>query len=272
MDGIINRMTGTFIFVAGIYIIICGLLYIFQDRLIFFPPKPVDDVYGAVKVNEISFTSKQREVYGWKIKLDPDASNTIIYFGGNAEDVVYFNFESEKFKAQQAITFNHPGYGKSEGIPSEKGLYQNALDVYDHVIKEYKLQPENIIVVGRSLGSSVAAYLAANRNISGLVLITPFDSIENIAAQQYKLFPVKILLKHKFPTIENIVNVNSPILMLAAEEDEIITDTNLHNLKQVMGDNYRLISYIDVGHNTIQTHPDYYDEINHFVYTIEKVK
>ena len=258
-------MTNTLIIIAGLYLLLCGLLFLMQDRLIFFPPKPVADVYEKVSENEFFFTQAGKNIHGWKISVNPDSTKTILYFGGNAEDVVYFNFEAENFNAHQAFAMNHPGYGKNQGEPSQKVLYKNALHVYDHVTQKYGLKPENIIIVGRSLGSSVATYLAAKRKAAGLVLITPFDSIKNIAANQYKMFPINFMIKHGFPTIEYIVDVKTPILMVAAEHDEMIADINLQNLKSATSENARLILYSGVGHNTIQTHHEYYSEINRFI-------
>jgi len=258
-------MTNFLLFLAIIYLFSCTALYVLQDKLIFFPPQPVDDVYQSVSKNEIEFTINNETLHGWKVDLNATGTKTILYFGGNAEDVVYLNNEAKEFNVRQSISFNHPGYGKSSGKPSQKNLYNNALDIYDLVLKEYKLTPKDIIVIGRSLGSSVATYLAANREVAGLILITPFDSIENIASKQYKFFPVKFLLKHPFSTIDYISNVQNPILMLAAYEDEIIADENLQNLREMAGEKNRLVQYSNVGHNTIQTHNNYYNEINDFI-------
>lgn len=260
-----KMMTNTFIVLAAFYLAICAILYLMQERLLFFPPSPVEEIYAAVKTNEISFANTDEKIHGWKISVNPQATKTILYFGGNAEDVVYFNFEAEKFNAHQAIAVNHPGYGRSSGIPSQQGLYKNSLEVYDYVVNRYRLNPENIIIIGRSLGSSVATYLASQRKSAGLILITPFDSIKNIAANQYKMFPVKLMLKHGFPTIDYIAKVKVPILMMAAEQDEIIADTNLENLNKATGNNSRVIRYPGVGHNTIQSHHEYYGEINRFI-------
>jgi len=258
-------MTNFLLFLAIIYLFSCTALYVLQDKLIFFPPQPVDDVYQSVKKNEIQFNVNNEILHGWKVDLNATGTKTILYFGGNAEDVVYLNHEAKEFNVRQSISFNHPGYGKSSGKPSQKNLYDNALLIYDLILKEYQLTSKDIIVVGRSLGSSVATYLAAHRKVAGLILITPFDSIENIASKQYKFFPVKYLLKHPFSTVEYISRVQIPILMLAAYEDEIIADENLQNLRNKAGEKNRLVQYPDVGHNTIQTHNNYYNEINEFI-------
>lgn len=258
-------MTGFLLFLAVVYLLSCTALYFFQDKLIFFPPQPAEDIYQSVSKNEIEFSINNEVLHGWKVDLNAANNKTILYFGGNAEDVVYLNQEAKEFNVRQSFAFNHPGYGKSTGKPSQLSLYNNALQVYDLVVKEYQLSSNDIIVVGRSLGSSVATYLAANRDVAGLVLITPFDSIENIAAKQYKFFPIKFLLKHQFSTIDYISMVKIPILMLAAYEDEIIADENLQNLSKMAGKQNRLIQYSNVGHNTIQTHDSYYKEINDFI-------
>ncbi len=250
---------------AGVYILMCAALFLFQNKLIFFPPQPQDDLYDSVSQNAISFSTSTNQLHGWNIKVNEAQTKTVIYFGGNAQDVVYLNFEAKLFKIKQLIAINHPGYGKSTGKPTQKNFYENALQVYDWALKEYQLKPEDIIVVGRSLGSSVAAYLAAKREVKALILITPFDSIENIAANQYKYFPVRLLMNHAFPTIDYIKQIKVPVLMLAAERDEIIANENLLNLKQAAGDNVKLVIYSNVGHNTIQEAVEYYPEINEFI-------
>jgi len=258
-------MINTLIIIAGLYAIICAALFYFQDRLIFFPPEPQTDLYDSVSENEISFSVNNETLHGWNINVNAEETKTVIYFGGNAQDVVYLNFEADEFKIKQLVAINHPGYGKSTGIASQKSIYETALNVYDWAVKKYQLQPENIIIMGRSLGSSVAAYLAANKPAAGLILITPFDSIENIAANQYKYFPIKLLMNHAFPTIDYIGQIKVPTLMLAAHNDEIIANENLLNLKQAAGENVKLVQYSGVGHNTIQEDAQYYVEINSFI-------
>ncbi len=258
-------MINIIIIVITIYLVIFIALYFFQDKLIFFPPSPQADLYASVSKNAISFDSAGEKHHGWNIKVNEEKNITVIYFGGNAQDVVQLNFEAKKFNIHQLIAVNHPGYGESTGVPSQKSLYESALQVYDWAIKEYQLKPQNIIIMGRSLGSSVATYLAAKRESKGLILITPFDSVENIAANQYKYFPVKLLMRHAFPTIEYINQVEVPTLMLAAEKDEMIASENLKNLMQATNENQKLVEYSHVGHNTIQESDSYYQDINKFI-------
>lgn len=264
-------MISIVLIIALIYFLICTALYFFQDKLIFFPPNAEESTYNQVKKNEISFLTDKEKIVGWNINNDSGISKTVIYFGGNAEDVVYFNEESKRYNVKQSIAFNYPGYGKSTGVPSQKSLYKNALDNYDWALKEYNLKPQNIIIVGRSLGSSVATYLAAHRAIAGLILITPFDSIKNIAKRNYKYFPVSLLMKHPFSTVQYISQVSVPILMLAAEKDEIIATENLKKLMKHTANNTNLIVYKNLGHNTIQNHINYYVDINQFINSLNEL-
>jgi len=250
---------------SSIYLILCVLLFLMQDRLIFLPSHPDKNIYSQFKANEISFEADEMKRHGWRVLVNSAAQKTLLYFGGNAEDVVYLNFEAEQLDVQQIITINHPGYGKSEGEPSQKNLYQNALNTYDYVLNKYNLEPANVVIMGRSLGSAVASYLAANRKNAGLVLVTPFDSIANLAAEHYKYFPVKILLKHKFSTIDFFSKISSPILVIAARQDEVITIKSLQNVKSKLGDKNEFVLYDGVGHNTIQNHFEYYEVINKFI-------
>ncbi len=250
---------------ASLYFFSCLALYFFQEKLIFFPQTPINEVYQQVSQNEISVTLNNQQIRGWKIDVDNDSDKILFYFGGNAEDVVYLNFEAKKFNVGQCITFNYAGYGASEGLPSEKILYEHALKLYDSSLIKYNLKPENIIIVGRSLGSSVATYLAAHREAAGLILITPFDSMKKLSQNKFKIFPINIILKHSFSTIEYIEQVKAKILLLSAMNDEIIPIGNLQNLKNVIASKATIIGYNDVSHNTIQVHNNYYSDINEFI-------
>ena len=262
-------MLNIMFFIVAVFLLLCLFLYIQQDKLIFIP-RPIDrDVYNSFKENEIEIGSSGQKLHGWRIPLKNQHNKVIIYFGGNAEDVVFMNYEAQRFNAQELYAVNYPGYGKSEGSPSQISLYENALSIYDYITKYNGVKSENIIIIGRSLGSSVASYLAAQRDAAALILITPFDSMQNVASNHYRFFPVSILLKHKFPTIDYIVKVQYPILILAAEKDEVIAQKNLHNLHASVEEDAHLIQYKGHGHNNIQSHGRYYSDINNFIDSLE---
>ncbi len=249
-----------------IYISICCVLYFYQARFIFYPPKPDHSFYEQVKQYEYFIKTDNETLHGWNIKNENlDHNTSIIYFGGNSEDVTYNIPDSNKYSAKNIFFTNHPGYGKSTGQPSERSLFDNALQAYDQIIKTHNLNAKDIIIMGRSLGSSVATYVASKRTSKGLILITPFDSIENIAIKQFHLFPVSLLLKHKFKTIDYIDRVNCPILIIATDNDEIIPSTNLSNLYKTREKKIKLLKINNAGHNDISDKKEYFSYINKFI-------
>lgn len=262
-------MLNLVVVIIGIFIVFSGYLYLQQERLIFMAP-PVDQgTYKAFERSRIEIKREEKKLSGWRVEVDATSNKTLLYFGGNAEDVVYMNYEAERFHIKQLYTFNYPGYGESTGKSSQHALYESALLIYDRLVEQYGIDPDQLIVVGRSLGSSVATYVAAHRKAAGLILITPFDSIENVAANHYSLFPVSWLLNHRFPTIQYIGDVKSQLLFMVAEQDEIIAEENLQRLVEASHQKNNTIHYENVGHNSIQSHPDYYRDINEFIESIQ---
>jgi len=123
---------------------------------------------------------------------------------------------------------NYRGYGGSTGTPSEDGLFADAVAVYDYVRARYP----RVSVVGRSLGTGVAIYLSSVRNVEKLVLITPYDSIENVAKKHFPIFPISFLLKDKFNSASRVKDVKAKTLVLIAEDDKTIPRENSEALVQ----------------------------------------
>jgi pimeloyl-ACP methyl ester carboxylesterase len=243
----------------------CAYLYVNQERLIFFAPRANPQLYQHWQQHEYLIEVNGHRLHGWQIEQAGKPAATILYFGGNAEDVVYNLDDAPNYAASRLFFTNYPGYGKSSGEPSQQNLFDDALALYDSLLEQHRLQPENIYIMGRSLGSSVASYLASQREVAGLILVTPFDSMENLAANYYSWFPVRWLLKHKFNTIDFIHEVSAPILVLAAADDEVIPQAHLEKLYQAAGGNARMISIDNADHQNINLRPGYFSAINRFI-------
>ena len=264
-----KMLSSLFISIAFIYISLCIILFFTQESYIFFPPEENKSWYQQVKKFEYFISTNEAILHGWNFtnsNINHDTS--IIYFGGNAEDVAYNLQDAHMYSVKNLFFTNLPGYGKSTGKPSEKNFFASALQAYDEIVKINQLKPENIIIMGRSLGSSVATYIASQRKSHGLILITPFDSLENIAAKIYRIFPVKLLLKHKFKTIDYIDDVSSPILIISAQNDEIVPVENLNNLLKAREDGVNYFQIPHANHNDIAVSPEYFTHINRFILTL----
>jgi pimeloyl-ACP methyl ester carboxylesterase len=122
------------------------------------------------------------------------------------------------FPDRAIYLLHYRGYGGSSGSPSEKALFADALILFDEVHAKHP----DIDVVGRSLGSGIAVYVASLRQVTRLVLVTPFDSLQELAAHQYPYVPVRWLLLDKYESWRFAPHVTAPTLIIAAERDEIV--------------------------------------------------
>lgn len=235
--------------VTLLYLGLCAALFVFQRSLIYLP-QPRSSGSGAATM--------ELRVVGAKVIVTArlhSGPNALIYFGGNAEDVSYnLPSLSTAFPDHALYLPHYRGYGGSSGKPSEAALFADALVLFDTIHAEHN----NILVVGRSLGSAVAVHLASRRPVARLVLVTPFESIQELAARQFPYFPVRWLLLDKFESWRYAAQVTAPTLVIAAEHDEIVpraTSESLHGQFR-MG-----VAALEVvggtSHNTISESPDY---------------
>ncbi|MCP4295939.1 MAG: alpha/beta hydrolase [Proteobacteria bacterium] len=123
-----------------------------------------------------------------------------------------------------------------------------------------------LTLMGRSLGSGVAIYVGAKREISRMILITPYDSIENVAKEIYWMFPIKFLIKDRYRSIDRATSIKAPVLMLVASMDRVIPRKHSMNLKSYFDPSQ--LTYLEfdgTGHNDIHLHPDYPNSIQNFI-------
>jgi pimeloyl-ACP methyl ester carboxylesterase len=133
-------------------------------------------------------------------------------------------------------------------------LIEDALALFDRVHATYP----QIVLIGRSLGSGVAIHVASMRTVARLVLVTPFDSLQDIAARRFPWFPVRWLLLDKFESWRYAAHVTAPTLLLAAEYDEVIPRASTDLLyKHLPTSLTTLIVVPDAGHNTISETTEY---------------
>ena len=177
----------------AIFIGLCGGLYLLQEQLIFLT-RPLADVDRyAVGVlpgtTEVEVTAHDgTRLHGW---LQHTAEETpspglVIYFGGNAEEVSGQMHDAPMLAPWSVAAFNYRGYGLSEGRPGEAALVADAIAIHDRLAARADVDPNRIVVLGRSLGSGVAVQLAANRPVRAVVLVSPFDSLRSLAGSSIR--------------------------------------------------------------------------------------
>jgi len=196
--------------VALAYGAICAYLYFAQRSLIYFPtPARSAAAFDlAVEGAVLKVTARTRE-----------GSQALIYFGGNAEDVAMNLPEyTQAFTDHALYLLHYRGYGGSSGEPTEAALHADARALFEHV----RARHPRVTLVGRSLGSGVAVRLAAMHEVERLLLITPYDSIVNVAGFHYPWLPVNWLLHDRYESVLYAPQVRAPTVILMAENDRVV--------------------------------------------------
>jgi pimeloyl-ACP methyl ester carboxylesterase len=266
MRGMLRSMMTFLAFLAGVFVLLCVFMYVKQDSLIFYPLKNDAALVQSWQKQRVEIGTGESAIEGWWMENPQSASSRIIlYFGGNGEDVLYTAANSQMLHAARMLVTNYRGYGLRKGRPSQAGLFEDALAIYDHVARQPSVRPEDIVVMGRSLGSGVATYVAANRPVRAVILVTPYDSVAAVAKASYPFLPVGLLLKHPFPSDTFAPKIKAPALFIAADQDAVIPPAHAKRLAEVWGGEKTVEVLAGAGHNGVAEHPDYYRVINEFM-------
>jgi pimeloyl-ACP methyl ester carboxylesterase len=169
---------------------------------------------------------------------------------------------SEALPGQSLYFVNYRGFGGSTGTPTEAALFADALSVFDQIHRDHT----RIAVIGRSLGSGVAAYVATKRPVSKLVLVTPYDSIERVAQAQYRWFPIFLILKDRFDTLSRVRKIAAPTLILIAENDDVIPRERTDRLVAAFSPNQLKVKLLrGAAHNLEDGTQSYLDAMREFL-------
>jgi len=243
------------------------LIYFLQERLIFFPQPVAQDPLQAnpgAAIEEVSLvTADQVRLRGWLVKATPTPAPLLLYFGGNAEEVSWLASTADRYAGWSLLLFNYRGYGRSEGKPGETELFADALQIHDYAAK--RAQGGRVAVMGRSLGSGVAVYLAAQRPVAGVILVSPYDSIESVAQGVYPFLPISLMLKHRFDSLSRAPGIKAPLLCLVASGDRVIPRPHSERLYAAWGGPRQWREIRPADHDSLAGEPEYWRAIAAFL-------
>ena len=199
--------------VAALYLIACGALYV-EQRALLYHPWPLMFEPDA---QAIAIPSDGVMLHGWVV--NPGKQDALVYFGGNGEsverDVGFFRANLPQYSV---YLVPYRGYGPNVGEPTEADLFADSLKVYAWAHARHA----HVSLMGRSLGTGVATWLASQRPTERLVLVTPYDSIVNIARERYPIFPVAWFMKDPYESWRYAGAVHASTLVVLAEDDQIV--------------------------------------------------
>ena len=235
-------------------------MFEFQSHLIF----PTHAVAAAGPMprgaEKLSLTVGRHRLAG--VYIPPDRTSAdrtlILGFGGNAwnaQDVA--EYLHELYPETHVVAFHYRGYKPSGGQASAEALLSDAPLVFDFAAE--KVRPRRTIAVGFSIGSGIAAHLAAERPLKGAILVTPFDSLKAVAQSMYPWLPIGPFFGHEIDTAAAAVKVSAPIAIVAAQRDEIVPTERTAALRKKIRTLVFDRTISRAGHNDLYARSDFQD-------------
>jgi uncharacterized protein len=215
------------IFVA--YVLLLALVRLFEHRMIFFPNYPgrlEGDWHPRTLAPEDIWlmASDGTRLHAWWIP-GANAKFTFLAFHGNASNIAnrVATYEFLRETPANVLALEYRGYGHSEGKPSEAGLYLDAEAAYQYLVGTKRLDAKSILSFGQSLGTAVAAHLAAHHTVGGLILEAPFPSASRVASKMFWFLPGLSLLVHsQYDTLSNLKQITTPVLIVHCTQDPVL--------------------------------------------------
>lgn len=249
----------------NLYGLLCGVLYFFQESLIFLPTiLSQEHVYVMDNTFEEIFLEGEAgaKLNGLHFKSE-NPKGAILYYHGNAGDLQRWGTITSFFieKGYDVVVMDYRGYGKSSGKKSMEHLYADSELWYGYT-KEHYLE-KDITVYGRSLGTTFATYVASKNQPKNLILESPFYNIIEVGKSRFPFLPVRSLLHYTFPTNEYINEVKAPITIYHGTNDKVIKfDFGKKLFESIQKKNKSFIRVPNGGHNDLINFPEYLKSID----------
>lgn len=227
VKSMLKRMLQSILFIIiSVWVLLSLMIYFNQANFIYFPQKSLDATPESISLDYEDLTlstSDGVDINAWWIP-HPQARATLLFLHGNAGNISH-RLDSINIFHQLGLSvfiIDYRGYGKSTGEPSEEGTYIDAETAWSHLINERKINSDDIIVFGRSLGGGIASQLVEKHPAAALIIESTFTSIEKIGGHYYPYLPTSLLAHIKYPSINRMPNINSPVLIIHSADDEIV--------------------------------------------------
>lgn len=250
-----RRLRRWLIMAAISYVGVVFVLWLFENALVYHPAKGRDEaalasLNGKVKVEDVELTTAGgTRVHGYWVPT-PDARGALLYCHGNAGNASHRVPPAAKIgQALQlsVLVIDYPGYGLSEGKPSEAGCYAAADAAFDWLVQ--RVPAEQIVLYGASLGGGVVVDLATRRPHRALVLMKTFTSLPDVGQRQYPWVPVRWIMSNRFDNLAKIGKCSRPIFVAHGDCDELIPLSHSERLFAAAPEPKRFHLLRGCGHN-----------------------
>ena len=238
------------------------LMALFERSLIFFPTRYPDGLWdteaaargsGCV-IDDHFFTAGDGvRLHGWWCRrIDaPPNEPVLLFFHGNAGNLSHraeLLIELATRTPAGVFVVGYRGYGRSEGRPSEDGLYLDARAAWKHITEENGVGAERIVIFGKSLGGAVAVDLAMDVDAAGLIVESSFTSVADMAGAHYPFVP-KFMIRTRMDSVGKITGVSYPKLFIHSRDDRVVPYRLGRALYEAAPEPKRFHEVVGSGHN-----------------------
>lgn len=246
-----------------LYLFLLISIYFLQEKLIFFPEKLNQNYTFDFNQNfeEIDVKTEDSKTLNGLLFKSDSTKGLIFYLHGNAGSLRSWGEVAQTYTRLHYDVFilDYRGYGKSEGkIQSQKQLFSDVQAAYNTMKSKYK--ESDIIVLGYSIGTGLAAHVASQNQPRLLILQAPYYSLTDMMQQNFAYVPT-FILKYKLPTYQYLKNCKMPVILFHGDQDEVIYYGSSLKLQNEFKPTDRLITLLGQGHNGMTENPDYVNGI-----------
>ena len=204
----------------------CGADYM-NSKLVFHPQRKLEDSPGRLGMAFEDVRIKAADgprLHAWYVPAEGEAIGAALFCHGNAGNISH-RVDTIRVLHElglNVLIFDYRGYGRSEGRPTEKGVYLDAEAAWRYLTEQLGQPPERIVLHGRSLGGSVAAHLARDHKPAALVVESTFYDITELGAELYPWLPVRWISRLKFKTADYVAAATCPVMVIHSRNDDLI--------------------------------------------------
>jgi uncharacterized protein len=259
---------------AGGYLLIVFLMYLAQTRLVF------PTYLASFAETELPSSARRLSIPGADgnqlagVIFSPTCEGRneevlLLGFGGNVWNVENMAFSLHRqFPSMHVAGFHYRGYRPSGGRPSAQGVLADALEIFDSL--QIQLPTKRIIAIGFSIGTPVAAYLAQQRDLAGLILVTPFDTLVELARGHFPWLPVRLLLRHEMSTLDFIADVSTPTAIIVAGCDSVVPGRRTEPLRSAARNLVFDCTIAEAEHNDLYDRSEFWSALGSAVQQVRR--
>ena len=228
------------------------------NALLYFPSRTIEQTPAdaGLAYRDLSFATADGErLHGWWTPRRADPLGHVLLCHGNAGNVGDRVLHAGVLTAAgfDVLLFDYRGYGRSSGRPGEQGTYRDARAALACLLRQADVDPARVLYLGESLGGAVALELAVAQPPAGLVALSAFTSIRDMARRHYRLVPAA-LVPDAYPSLRLIARLAAPLLVVHGEDDVLVPVEHGRALFAAAPEPKRLRIVPGVGHNDLMSH------------------